>query len=254
MRIAHYRFNGKSAYGAVQDDNTIRKLSGGPFRKPKLTDVVVPLSDVKLLPPTTPSKIIAVGGNYMEHIREGGGTKPAFPMLFLKPPSAAIASGDDIVLPKVQGEIHFEGELVVVIGKTARKVKESKALRYVLGYTCGNDVSARAIQKAEMDTGVLLRGKGFDTFAPMGPWISTDLDSTNLTLETRVNGQVRQHTNTSDLLFTVAYLIADMTQSFTLYPGDVIFTGTPSGVGPIQPGDVVEVEISGVGTLRNPVT
>ncbi|MBI2193466.1 MAG: fumarylacetoacetate hydrolase family protein [Planctomycetes bacterium] len=251
MRIVHYLHQDKTGYGVVQDDGTVCKLAGSPYRSKRVGEAVGPISSLKLLPPAQPSKIVAVGANYMEHIREGGGTKPAFPLLFLKPPSAAAGHEDDILLPKVEGEIHFEGELVVVIGRTARRVRESEALDYVLGYTCGNDVSARAVQKAEMDTGVLLRGKGFDTFAPMGPCIATGLDPTNLTLESRVNGTVRQHTNTSDLIYSVAALVADMTQCFTLNPGDVIFTGTPSGVGPLKPGDVVEIEIQGVGTLRN---
>jgi len=253
MRIARYSHQGKTGYGVIQDDDTVCELKGCPFESTETGETVGSLSDVKLLAPVEPSKVVGVGANYMLHIKEGSGDAPAFPMIFLCPPSAVIGPDEPIVIPNVEGDTCFEGELVAVIGKEARKVSEENALDYVLGYTCGNDVSTRDIQSAEMATGVLLRGKGFDTFKPMGPWISTDLDPTNLTLKSRVNGEEKQNTSTSDLLFTVAHLISDMTQAFTLCPGDVIYTGTPAGCGPVQAGDVVEVEISGVGTLSNPV-
>ena len=158
-----------------------------------------------------------------------------------------------IVYPKQGQNVHYEGELTVIMGKKARRVSEADALDYVLGYTCGNDVSERVIQANEMANGCMLIGKGFDTFKPIGPYIATGLDSTNLELTTRLNGEVKQHTNTDDLIFSVAQLIAYISEAITLLPGDVIMTGTPSGVGPVQPGDVVEIEISGIGVLRNPV-
>ena len=174
-------------------------------------------------------------------------------MLFMLPATAILDPEEPIVYPHQGQNVHYEGELSVVIGKKARRVAEADALDYVLGYTCGNDVSERVIQAQEMANGCLLIGKGFDTFKPLGPYIATGLDSTNLELTARLNGEVKQHTNTDDLIFTVAQLIAYISDAVTLLPGDVIMTGTPSGVGPVQPGDVVEIEISGVGVLRNPV-
>ena len=174
-------------------------------------------------------------------------------MLFMLPSTAILDPEEPIVYPHQGQNVHYEGELSVVIGKKARRVAEADALDYVFGYSCGNDVSERVIQANEMANGCMLIGKGFDTFKPLGPCIATGLDSTNLELTTRLNGEVKQHTNTDDLIFPVAALIAYISEAITLLPGDVIMTGTPSGVGPVQPGDVVEIEISGVGVLRNPV-
>ena len=174
-------------------------------------------------------------------------------MLFMKPSTAVIGPEAPIVYPHIGKEVHYEGELAVVIGRKARCVSQQEALDCVFGYTCANDVSERTIQFAEMKTGCLLIGKGFDTFCPLGPIIVTDLDPGSLELDTRVNSQERQHANTSDLLFTVDKLIAYISEAVTLLPGDVILTGTPSGVGPVTPGDLIEIEISGIGVLRNPV-
>ncbi len=171
----------------------------------------------------------------------------------MKPSGTAIGPGAPIVYPHEGQNVHFEAELAVVIGKTARRVTKADALGYVLGYTCANDVSERVIQKVEMDQGALLVGKGFDSFCPLGPVIATDLDPTNLKIGARVNGQTRQASNTSDLLFGVADLVAYLSSAMTLLPGDIIITGTPSGVGPVVPGDVVDIEIEGVGVLTNPV-
>jgi 2-keto-4-pentenoate hydratase/2-oxohepta-3-ene-1,7-dioic acid hydratase in catechol pathway len=194
-----------------------------------------------------------VGLNYVSHIHESGLPTPKFPMLFMKPLSAVIGPGEPIVYPRKGRHVDYEAELVAVIGKRARHVPEERALDYVLGYTCGNDVSERVIQKAEMSTGVMLVGKGFDTFCPLGPVIATGLDPTNLDVMARLNGEQRQKGSTSDLLFSVAHLVAYLSEAMLLLPGDVIMTGTPAGVGPIAAGDVVEIEISGVGVLRNPV-
>jgi 2-keto-4-pentenoate hydratase/2-oxohepta-3-ene-1,7-dioic acid hydratase in catechol pathway len=197
--------------------------------------------------------LFGVGLNYAAHAAEANKQPPPQPMLFMLPPTAIIGPEQAIVYPQQGKKVDFEGELAVVIGKRARRVDEAKALDVVLGYTCGNDVSERIIQAAEMKEGCLLVGKGFDTFKPLGPWIETDLDPGNLALTTRVNGIVRQQTHTSDLIYSVARLIAYMSAAMTLLPGDVIMTGTPSGVGPVQPGDEIEIEISGIGVLRNPV-
>ena len=171
----------------------------------------------------------------------------------MKPSTAVIGPEEPIIYPTQGEEVHYECELAVVIGKPARRVPKSQALDYVLGYTCGNDVSERTIQFAEMKTGCMLIGKGFDTFCPLGPCITTDLDPTNLDLSTRLNGEIRQDANTSDLIFPVADLVAYISEAFTLLPGDVIMTGTPEGIGPMSPGDTVEIEVEGVGTLRNSV-
>jgi 2-keto-4-pentenoate hydratase/2-oxohepta-3-ene-1,7-dioic acid hydratase in catechol pathway len=197
-----------------------------------------------------PSKIAAIGVNYRAHAAEMGRGLPAEPIIFLKPPSALLPSGGTILRPGGYGEIHYEGELAVVIGRTLKRVSPERALDGVLGYTCLNDVTARELQKRD---GQWARAKGFDTFCPVGPRVVGGLDPTNLRLVTRLNGEVRQDTCTSDLIFSVAELIAFVSTVMTLEPGDLLSTGTPSGVGPIAPGDRVEIEIEGIGTLVNPV-
>jgi 2-keto-4-pentenoate hydratase/2-oxohepta-3-ene-1,7-dioic acid hydratase in catechol pathway len=213
------------------------------------------LDQVRLLAPCQPSKIVALGKNYAAHAREmaakGMSSEvPSEPLIFLKPPSAVIGPGEAIVYPAMSQQVDYEAELVVVIGRRAKSVAQGEARSYVLGYTCGNDVTARDLQKKD---GQWTRGKGFDTFCPLGPWIVTNPDPANLHLETRVNGVVRQSGVTSDLIFGVEVLVSHISQIMTLEPGDVIMTGTPAGVGPLVPGDVVEVEIEGIGVLRNPV-
>ena len=261
MKILRYQADGEPAYGILEEDDSIRELIGSPFERVDAGRQVAKLSDVKLLAPVEPSKVIGVGANYISHIKEGGGPTPEFPMLFVKPSTAVIGSGADIVYPRRGKQVEYKGEqnveheaeLVAVIGKLARNVPEERALEYVLGYTCGNDVSERVMQAAEMDTGVMLVGKGFDTFCPLGPVIATGLDSTNLDVRSRVNGEAKVNANTSDLLFGVAKLVSFISDAMTLLPGDAIMTGTAAGVSPIRPGDVVEIEIAGVGILRNKV-
>ena len=254
MKLVRYESGGEAAYGALESDDSIREVVGSPFGDFDVGGRVADLGDVRVLSPVEhPSKVIGVGLNYVSHIEESGHETPKIPMLFVKPSSAVIGAGDPIVHPTGVEEVEFEAELVAVIGKRARNVSERNALDYVLGYTCGNDVSARAIQRAEMAMGCLLICKGFDTFAPMGPVIVTDLDPTNLAVKARLNGEERQNANTSDLLFSVSKLVAYISEAMALLPGDVIYTGTPAGVGPIAPGDVVEIEVEGVGVLRNPV-
>ena len=206
---------------------------------------------MKLHEPIAPSKIVCVGRNYREHAAELGNKMPDEPLLFLKAPSAIIFSGDEIVLPKQSQQVEHEGELGVVIGRVARNIpSEEDPLRYVLGYTCVNVVTARDLQRKDVQ---FTRGKSFDTFCPVGPWIETDIDPQNVTVETRINGEVKQKGNTADMAFPVSFLIRYISEIMTLYPGDLIATGTPAGVSRMKAGDTVEVEVSGIGILQNRV-
>ena len=253
MKILRYEADGDARYGILEEDDSIRQLVGSPFGDFAAGDEVAQLDQVRVLAPVAPDKVIGVGLNYKDHIEESGKEPPAFPMLFMKPSTAVIGPEEPIVYPPEGERVDYEVELVAVIGREARRVSERGALDYVLGYTCGNDVSARNIQLPEMAMGTLLIGKGFDTFCPLGPVIATGLDPTNIEVMTRLNGEERQRANTSNLLFSVANLVSYISQAITLEPGDVILTGTPEGVGPMQPGDVCEIEIDGVGVLRNSV-
>ena len=253
MKILRYAAGGSTSYGILDEDGAIRQLAGSPFDGLEESGETTRLDSVKALAPVASPRLIGVGLNYLAHAEEGGQEPPDQPMLFMLPATAILDPEEPIIYPRQGQNVHYEGELAVVIGKEARRVAEADALDCVFGYTCGNDVSERVIQAKEMANGCLLIGKGFDTFKPLGPYIATGLDSTNLELTTRLNGEVKQHTNTDDLIFSVAQLIAYISEAVTLLPGDVIMTGTPSGVGPVQPGDVVEIEISEVGVLRNPV-
>lgn len=211
---------------------------------------LAPLDKVRLLAPVTPGKVLAVGRNYAAHAAEFNNPLPPEPLLFLKPPSAVIGPGEPIVLPALSQQVDHEAELAVVIGRRCRRVRREEALSYVLGYTCANDVTARDLQRRD---GQWTRAKGFDTFCPLGPWIVTDLEPTSLEVIGRVNGEVRQRGHTRDVLFPIPVLIEYAAAVMTLEPGDVILTGTPSGVGPLHAGDTVEVEVPGLGVLRNPV-
>ncbi len=253
MKILRYCTDRDTSYGILEDDGTIRQLVSSPFEGLDTNDTATHLNQVRPLAPVEAPRIIGVGLNYAAHARESGAEPPSFPMLFMKPSTTVIGPEEAIVYPRQGKEVHYECELAVIIGKAARRVSEAEALSYVLGYTCGNDISERVIQKGEMAMGCMLLGKGFDTFCPLGPVIATGLDPTNFDIKTRLNGDVKQDSNTSDLLFSVARLVSYISEAMTLLPGDVIMTGTPSGVGPIAPGDVVEIEISEIGTLRNPV-
>jgi len=203
-----------------------------------------------LLSPVVPSKIICVGRNYAEHVKELGNEAPAEPVLFFKPPSALLAPGGTIVRPAASQRVDFEGELAIVVGREAKDVKAARWRDYVRGFTCANDVTARDLQKKDVQ---FTRGKGFDTFLPLGPCIETDLDPSDLSIITRVNGEIRQDGRTSQMIFALSMLFEYITAIMTLVPGDVILTGTPSGVGPLQSGDVVEVEIQAIGVLSNAV-
>lgn len=249
--------SGLTGYGLVAG-NTVKALARNPFADPDPISSVIspelagerPLEAVRLLAPVRPSKIVGVGLNYATHAREFGWQPPAEPLIFLKPPSAVIGPGEPILCPPESGQVEFEGELVLVIGRRARRISVTEACAVILGYTCGNDVTARDIQRAD---GQWTRAKGFDTFAPLGPWIAVGVDASDLLVTTRVNGITRQDDRTSSLIFTVPELVSFISHVMTLEPGDVIFTGTPSGTGAIRPGDVVEVEIEGIGCLKNTV-
>jgi 2-keto-4-pentenoate hydratase/2-oxohepta-3-ene-1,7-dioic acid hydratase in catechol pathway len=253
MKLARYEYNEQIYYGRVHDDGSIEPAVGSPFDGLAFSGQRVAMDQVRLLAPLANPRIFGVGFNYVAHIKETGWDTPSIPMLFVKPITALAGPDDPIILPRGAGEVHYESELVVVIGRPAHRVSEENALDYVMGYTCGNDVSDRDIQRKEMKFGCLFAGKAFETFAPLGPVIETDLDPSVLSIIGRLNGEVRQRGNTSDLLFSVPQLIAYMSSFMKLMPGDVIMTGTPSGVGPLQPGDVFETEIEGIGTLSNPV-
>ena len=253
MKFLRYESSRGPQYGVLEDDGGVRELSGSPFGDFDVGAAAGQLDGLKLLAPVIPPRVIGVGLNCGSHIEEEGEAAPEIPMLFMLPPTTVIGSGEPIVYPRQGEDVEFEGEFVVVVGKEARRVPEDQALEYVLGYTCGNDVSERVIQEAEMKLGCLLVGKGFDTFKPLGPVIATDVDPDNVDLTARVNGELKQKTNTSDLIFSAAKLVSYLSDAMTLQPGDLIYTGTPGGVGAINPGDTVEIELSGIGVLRNTV-
>ena len=204
----------------------------------------------KLVAPVTPTKIVCVGRNYAEHAKELGNEAPSEPLLFLKPPSAILDPDGTIVRPPISQSVQHEGELAIVIGKEAKNVKAENWREYVLGFACANDVTARDLQKKDVQ---FTRGKGFDTFCPIGPCIETELDVSSLRVQVRVNGETRQNGSTSQMIFSCAFLVEYISAIMTLMPGDVILTGTPSGVGPLNAGDTVEVEVEGIGVLRNVV-
>jgi 2-keto-4-pentenoate hydratase/2-oxohepta-3-ene-1,7-dioic acid hydratase in catechol pathway len=244
------------------DENRIRVGVGEPerIRRYSGTDALtignieegrpLPMVEARLLAPVVPGKIVAVGRNYAEHAKELGNEAPSEPIIFLKPPSALLAPGGTIVRPKISQRVDFEGELAVVIARRAKNIRRDQWRDVVLGFTCANDVTARDLQKKDVQ---FTRGKSFDTFLPLGPCIETELDPFALPIRTTVNGEVKQNGNTADMVFGVDFLIEFITAVMTLDPGDVILTGTPAGVGPLVAGDVVEVEIEGIGTLRNDV-
>ena len=247
MLIARFMHNGKIAYGFVEG-STIRLARGELFSGLSATSEVAPIESVKLLPPVVPGKAVCVGVNYRAHASEFGHEVPKAPILFIKPSTALIGPGDAIVRPSISKRVDFEAELTVVIGARARFVPASKFKEYVLGYTCGNDVTARDLQPKD---GQWTVAKGFDTFMPLGPWIATDLDPADLRLRAILNGETKQDSRTSNLIFSVPQLIEYISSVMTLEPGDVIMTGTPSGVAPLAKGDSIVVEIEGIGALRN---
>lgn len=253
MKIVRYLHGGHAYYGVLGNDGTIERMDGAPFDGIRRTGERDDIASVKVLSPVERPRIFGVAYNYRAHTDETGKEQPSIPVLFMKPSTAAIGQDDAVLYPDGAEIVHYEGELVVVIGKQARHIPVESALDCVLGYCCGNDISDRVVQRQESKFGCLLAGKGYDTFAPLGPAIVTDLDPTDLKVITRQNGVVRQSGNTRDLVFTVAEIISYLSRFMTLLPGDVIMTGTPAGVGPIAVGDQLEVEIPGIGILRNPI-
>jgi len=251
VRLLRFRFGDRIAAGVVDESSeAVRLLAGTFFEQPVPTGEEVPLDDVRLLAPILPSKVVCLGKNYAAHAAEFDSGVPEEPLLFLKPSTAVVGPGDAIPLPSISRRVDYEGELAVVIGRLARSVRAEDAFRVILGYTCANDVTLRDLQKRD---GQWTRAKGFDGSCPLGPWIETDLDPNDARIETRVNGDTRQSASTSDLVFGVATVIEFITTFMTLLPGDVVLTGTPEGVGNLEPGDRVEVEVDGVGVLANPV-
>lgn len=255
MKIYKFLQGGKPRFGVLEEPNTIRAMKASPFEGSiELGDETWPLSRLVLLPPTVAHpRIFGVGLNYKSHILETGRALPEIPSIFMKPDTALIGHGESIVYPSGSTIVHYETELVAVIGRKAKNVAREDALGYVLGYACGNDVSERTIQRKEMTLGLMTVGKAFDTFAPIGPCIETSIDPSTLRMRGRLNGNVVQDCQTSDLLFGVDALVAYLSRAITLMPGDLIMTGTPGGIGPLQPGDIFEIDIEGVGVLRNDV-
>lgn len=246
--MAAYQTPGGPRYGLVID-GVVYTWDGDPFQTRRY-EPGERVGAVTWLPPVRPSKIVCVGRNYAAHAAEHNAEVPQEPMIFLKAPSALIAHEQAIEFSRSLGRVEHESELAVVIGKTARRVSRADALDYVLGYTCANDVSARDLQFKDGQWG---RAKGFDTFCPMGPWINTDLDTSDLSVRCYVNGQLKQDGRTSMMMFDVPHLVSFISHVMTLLPGDVIMTGTPSGVSPLADDDVVQVEIEGIGVLRSTV-
>ncbi len=249
MRLVRARYRGEEAYGILEGEE-IRVLQGLPYKGLAFTGQLWPRSAVRLLAPCRPSKIIALGLNYRDHARELHMPLPEEPLIFLKPPSSIIGPEETIVRPPQSKRVDYEAELAVVIGKKGKNIAAEEALDYVLGYTCFNDVTARDLQQKD---GQWTRAKGFDTFAPVGPWIETDLDPNNVRVEAYLNGKCRQSSSTQELVFSVPQIISFVSQIMTLMPGDVIATGTPPGIGPLASGDVIEIKIQGIGVLKNTV-
>jgi 2-keto-4-pentenoate hydratase/2-oxohepta-3-ene-1,7-dioic acid hydratase in catechol pathway len=250
MKIYRFRYRKKILYGVLKEE-FLFPVKGSVFRDFRIEDSPVPMSEVFILPPVEPTKIVAVGANYKDHAQEMGRPLPEEPLLFLKPSSAVIGARDLIAYPKMSKRVDYEGELAVVIKKKACLLADDDPVEeYILGYTCFNDITARDLQARDVQ---FTRAKSFDTFAACGPCIATDVDPSALHVKTFLNGKLRQSGNTRNLIFTVPFLVRFISRIMTLFPGDIISTGTPAGVGPMQPGDRVDVQIEGIGTLSNQV-
>ena len=257
MKIARFRTGKRVAYGVVKGDEVI-EIRGSIYTKFRMTDTRFPLDEVKLLPPTEASELWCPGLNFLEHLEFAGTVLkretppvPEHPQPWRKGRNALTGNNDPIIIPKDStGEVHYEGEAVAVIGKDCRRINPNQAHRFILGYTCGNDVSERTWQGEDWS---FWRAKGTDTFAPVGPWIETDIDSQDLDLMVRINGEQVQHCNTNDMLFTFSEIVSYISQHVTLRPGDLVFSGASGATVALKPGDVVEVDIPGIGVLSNPV-
>lgn len=256
MRIARFSLDGNVAFGIVEGDATTEGgpvldiIKGHPFGEFERSGRTLPLDQVRLLPPVLPNKVVAIGRNYAEHARELGNEVPDAPVVFFKPSTAVCGPGDPVRYPSFSSELHHEAELAVVIARMCKDVPRERAREVILGYTCGNDLTARDVQRTEKQWA---RSKGFDTSCPLGPWVETDLDPADLGVMCTVNGEQRQLGRTTELIRPIEDLIVHITEAMTLLPGDVILTGTPAGVGPLSVGDEVAVTIEGIGTLTNKV-
>jgi len=249
VRLVRYEAGGRPAFG-ILSGGSVTELNGDYYGSLDAGGRGHALSDVKLLAPCSPEKVIAVGLNYRDHASELRLAVPRDPIIFLKPPSSVIGPNETIIYPAMSEQVDFEAELGVVIKDRCRNITTSQAKDHILGYTCANDVTARDLQRAD---GQWTRAKSFDTFCPVGPWIETDLDTKDLLVESYLNGKLRQSARTSQLIFPVNYLVSFVSRIMTLAPGDLIITGTPAGIGPMQPGDKIEVRIEGIGSLLNVV-
>lgn len=250
MKIARYRHEDRIQFGKVED-RMLRMLEGDIFGEFNETKTLVPISEVTILTPTVPTKIVCVGQNYRGHIQELGVPIPKEPVIFLKPPSCLISNGEAIVYPVFANRVDYEGELAVIIKEKMTRVSEDQALTHVLGFSCFNDITER--EMAGRDPFLLTLAKSFDTFGAFGPYVVTDLDPNHLELKTYLNGRLMQQDNTQNCVFSVSRILSFITRHITLYPGDVVITGTPKGIAPMKSGDVVEVTIEGIGNLKNPV-
>ena len=250
MKIVRYRSGSEDPkYGWLLEDK-VGEVQGDVFGEYRRREAKIPLAEVTLTAPCEPSKIICVGRNYVDHARELGNEVPKVPLIFMKPPSSIIANGELIVLPPQSKQVEHEAELVAVIGTRGRDITPEDARKFIFGYTAGNDITARDLQRTDEQW---TRAKGFDTFCSFGPWIDTEFDPSDAVVTCRVNGQMRQMASTRDMVFNVGTLIAYVSSIMTLMPGDLLFTGTPAGVGELKTGDLVDVEIEGLGKLSNPV-
>ncbi|MBN1450809.1 MAG: fumarylacetoacetate hydrolase family protein [Anaerolineales bacterium] len=250
MRIIRYQIKKETPkYGWMLEDK-VGEIEGDIFGAYKRKEAQTPLAEVRLLPPSQPTKIVCVGRNYVDHAKELGNDVPKIPLIFMKPPSSVIANGETIILPPQSKQVEHEAELVVVIGKRGKNIIAEEASEYIFGYTVGNDVTARDLQKIDDQW---TRAKGFDTFCSFGPWIDTEFDPSDAVVTCRVNGQMRQMASTRDMVFNIGVLVAYVSSIMTLEPGDLLFTGTPAGVGELKDGDEVVVEIEGLAKLSNPV-
>lgn len=249
MIFCRFTSGNGTKYGTIEN-HQVTEIIPDPFSEFKIVGEPIPFSDIKLLAPTVPTKIIAVGINYKEHAQEMNHNICQEPLIFLKPPSAVINPQDTIRCPTMSKRVDYEGELAVVIKHKAKNIEPQNTNKYILGYTCFNDVTARDLQKTDSQWS---RAKGFDTFAPIGPWLVNDLDTSDLPIETYLNGELKQKSRTSQMIFNVPQLVSYISKIMTLEPGDVISTGTPSGIGPMKAGDIVDVRIEGIGVLRNGV-
>ncbi len=249
MRILRFIYQEKQRWGILEKD-LIRVLKAPPFPKIELSPKRIPFSRVRLLAPAAPTKIVLVGLNYRDHARELKMPVPIEPVIFLKPPTALIAHREDIIYPQGVARLDYEAELALVIRKKAKDIPENKAQDYILGYTCLNDVTARDLQKKDIQW---TRSKSFDTFCPLGPWLETELNPGNLKISSYLNGRLKQDSNTKNFIFPIKRLVSFISKVMTLFPGDVISTGTPPGVGEMGPSDTIEVDIEGIGILKNQV-